>query len=83
MVKGNLEISKYAKNYKGEADTSQPIKGVKFTITGPDNYKTTVTTDEKGKINLSGLTPGDYTITESDVSGADPKVEEPEAPDKT
>ncbi|WP_155859766.1 MSCRAMM family protein, partial [Lactobacillus equicursoris] len=81
LVKGNLEISKYAKNYKGEADTSQPIKGVKFTITGPDNYE--ATTDEKGKINLSGLTPGEYTITESDVSGADPKVEEPEASDKT
>ncbi|WP_270449404.1 MSCRAMM family protein, partial [Lactobacillus delbrueckii] len=55
LMKGNLEISKYAKNYKNEADTSQPIKGVKFTITGPDNYETTATTDEKGKINLSDL----------------------------
>lgn len=80
---GTLKIVKYAKDADGKADTSQPIKGVEFTITGPNDYSKTAKTDENGKISLSGLTPGEYTVTESSVEGASPEVEAPSADDKT
>ncbi|WP_270628738.1 prealbumin-like fold domain-containing protein [Limosilactobacillus mucosae] len=80
---GTLKIVKYAKDVDGKADDSQPIKDVEFTITGPNDYSKTAKTDENGEISLSGLTPGKYTITESDVTDAEPKVEAPDAADKT
>ena len=80
---GTLKIVKYAKDADGKADDSQPIKDVEFTITGPNGYSKTAKTDENGEISLSGLTPGKYTITESDVTDAGPKVEAPDAADKT
>ena len=80
---GTLKIVKYAKDADGKADDSQPIKDVEFTITGPNDYSKTAKTDENGEISLSGLTPGKYTITESDVTDAEPKVEAPDAADKT
>lgn len=82
LTKGNLEVVKYAKDADGNVDTSKPIKGVEFTITGPNDYFKTVKTDENGKISLQGLTPGEYTVTESSVDGASPAVEAPSADDK-
>ena len=78
-----MEIAKYAKKDDGTADTSKPIKGVEFLITGPDSYAKTFTTGANGKISLSDLTPGEYTVTETDVSQADPVVEEPSASERT
>jgi LPXTG-motif cell wall-anchored protein len=83
LTKGNLEVVKYAKDADGNVDTSKPIKGVEFTITGPKGYSKAATTDEEGKISLQGLTPGEYTVTESSVDDASPAVEAPSADDKT
>lgn len=44
------------------------IKGLKFEIKGSDNntkdYKKVVTTDDKGGFCVTGLVPGEYTVTE-------------------
>ena len=78
LTTGNLEITK---TVKGSDNT--PVDGVEFTITGPNDYSKTVKTDKNGKISLQGLTPGEYTVTESSVDGASPAVEAPSADDKT
>ncbi|MCI6368637.1 MAG: LPXTG cell wall anchor domain-containing protein, partial [Limosilactobacillus reuteri] len=75
--KGNLEISKYVKKDDGSADTSNPVKGVEFTITGPDGSSVTKETDENGQISLTDLTPGEYTVTETSVEKSNPVVEMP------
>lgn len=41
------------------------LEGAEFTITGPEGYSKTVTTDSTGKIELKGLVSGTYTITET------------------
>lgn len=41
------------------------LEGAEFTITGPESYSETVTTDDSGKIELKGLVSGTYTITET------------------
>ena len=40
------------------------VSDIEFTISG-DNYTKTVKTDASGKIHLSGLRPGTYTVTET------------------
>lgn len=52
-----LDIDK--KNSKGEM-----LDGVKFTLTGPDNYSATAETANGGKLVFAGLAAGEYTLTE-------------------
>ncbi len=57
---GNLKIKKTSEDGK--------ISGIKFTITGPNSYKKTVTTNSKGEFELDDLVPGTYTVTENKYS---------------
>ena len=54
---GDLELTK----------TSEDgiVSGIAFTVTGPNNYKATVTTNIWGKWKLTGLKPGIYTVIET------------------
>lgn len=60
VVTGNLEIQ------KATDDGSTPA-GYSFTVTGPNGYQVTETTDSDGKITLLGINPGEYTIFENEV----------------
>lgn len=57
-IKGNIEILKV------DARTNEPLAGAQFTITGPNNYSKTVTTNEQGIATLSNLPYGTYTVNE-------------------
>lgn len=63
LVTGALELTK---TFNGAA----PSNGMEatFTVTGPNNYSDTVTTNENGKIQIDGLTFGTYTLTETAVT---------------
>lgn len=54
---GNLTIRKTSEDDK--------ISGIKFTVTGPNNYNQTFTTDEDGQIIVTGLPVGTYTVSEN------------------
>lgn len=54
---GSLSI--YKKGPHGE-----PVKGVTFEVTGPNNFKQTVQTNEAGMVVLSDVKGGDYTVKE-------------------
>ena len=53
---GSLKIVKTSDDVK--------VDGVKFKITGADNYSKTVTTNSKGEFQLDDLKVGTYTVTE-------------------
>ena len=53
---GSLKIVKASDDVK--------VDGVKFKITGADNYSKTVTTNSKGEFQLDDLKVGTYTVTE-------------------
>lgn len=53
---GSLKIVKTSDDGK--------VDGVKFKITGADNYSKTVTTNSKGEFQLDDLKVGTYTVTE-------------------
>lgn len=78
-----LKIYKYVKGADGKADTSQPVKGVKFKVTYPDKTTKEVETGEEGTATLTGLAPGEYTVEESSVEDSDPVVVLPDASDRT
>ncbi|MFC1969501.1 collagen binding domain-containing protein, partial [Chloroflexota bacterium] len=63
---GCLKIVKYKdKNGDGEKDKDEPLlEGWQFTVTNDEGYLWTGTTDEDGKIVLTGLTSGWYTVEE-------------------
>ena len=54
---GELELTKTAED--------GIVWGIPFTVTGPNNYKATVTTNILGKWKLTGLKPGIYTVIET------------------
>ncbi len=58
---GNLSIEKKVVG-GGDAGAKQDYS---FEVTGPENYKNTVTVTGNGKQELKGLVPGTYTITEA------------------
>lgn len=43
------------------------VAGINFTITGPNGFSKTVTTNANGEIDISDLVPGTYTITEENI----------------
>lgn len=47
------------------ADTSKGLAGAVFTLTGPNNFSTTLTTNEQGVASIDGLAWGEYTLTET------------------
>ena len=49
------------------------VSGVEFTVTGPDGYSGTQTTDDTGHWTLTMLKPGSYTVTESVPTGYEPQ----------
>lgn len=53
---GSLKIVKTSDDGK--------VEGIKFKITGADNYSKTVTTNSKGEFQLDDLKVGTYTVTE-------------------
>ena len=57
---GKLKIKKTSDDGK--------VSGIKFTITGPNSYKKTVKTNDKGEFELDDLVPGTYTVTENKYS---------------
>lgn len=57
---GDLTIVKTSEDGK--------VSGVSFTITGPNSYSKTATTNAQGKISLTDLQPGTYTVKENAVS---------------
>lgn len=66
---GALELSKdiTVQNWDGTTTVPQAVtNGISYTITGPDGYKNTVyyTDFVNGKLTLSDLEVGDYTVTE-------------------
>lgn len=54
---GDLNIAKTSEDGK--------VGGVSFTVTGPNGYSKTVTTGANGKIAITDLQPGTYTVTEN------------------
>lgn len=46
---------------------NKPLVGVKFELTGPDNFIDKKTSDESGVIEFTNLTPGNYTLVESET----------------
>ncbi len=55
---GDLEITK---TFEGQ---TSGVSGVPFLVTGPNGYSQTHTTNANGKITITGLNPGTYTVTE-------------------
>ena len=43
------------------------VAGINFTVTGANGFSKTVTTNANGKIDISDLVPGTYTITEENI----------------
>lgn len=68
---GGLRIEKFRDdNENGTRDGSEPmLSGWSFTITGPNGYTNTVTTEANGTFVIGGLTPGRYVITENLTAG--------------
>lgn len=65
---GALDIVGNLKIVKKDKDTGDLLKGVKFTVTGPNKYKKeNLYTDDKGEIKLTGLLPGKYTVEETET----------------
>ena len=56
LKKGNLEIIKTSED--------GVVADIEFTVTGK-NYNKAAKTDKDGKLRLTGLLPGTYTVTES------------------
>lgn len=51
-----------------EDDLGEVLIGAEFTLTGPNNYKQVITStsdDPISEFSFTGLTPGDYTLTET------------------
>jgi hypothetical protein len=61
-----IKIAKYLDENKNliKDESEIMLPGWEFKISGPNNYETTVTTDDKGFAELSGLNPGSYIVTE-------------------
>ena len=59
---GNLNITKTSENGKN-------ISNVSFTVTGPNGYNRLFKTNTSGKISITDLQPGAYTITETSPLG--------------
>lgn len=78
-----LKAYKYVTGADGKADTSKPVKGVKFKVTYPDKTTKEVESGEDGTATLTGLAPGEYTVEESSVEDSDPVVILPDASDRT
>ncbi|MEA5142810.1 MAG: VaFE repeat-containing surface-anchored protein [Oscillibacter sp.] len=57
VMRGALTVTKTSEDGQ--------VSGITFTITGLSGYSQTATTDASGKINLTQLEPGTYTVTES------------------
>ena len=49
---------------KVEADSTNPLQGVTFRHTGPNNLSETVVTDQNGNVTFKNLTVGNHTIEE-------------------
>ncbi len=56
LKKGNLDIIKTSED--------GVVADIEFTVTG-NNYNKTAKTDKDGKLHLTGLIPGKYTVTET------------------
>lgn len=56
---------KELKIVKLDADEKTPIKGVEFSVIGPDSQRQELATDENGIIDLTDLAPGDYQVQET------------------
>ncbi len=52
---------------KTDTITHGPVSGVTFHITGPGGFDRTITTDDTGRIDISDLSAGTYTVTETAV----------------
>ncbi len=51
-----------------DGEPAQPLEGAAFTITGPDGFEETASSDANGWFCLDGLTFGaEYTVTETDA----------------
>lgn len=59
-TEGNLTITKVDSEV-----TTTVLAEAEFTITGPNGYEQQATSSASGKIVLTGLAPGEYTITET------------------
>lgn len=57
-IKAKLEV------IKQDSKTSEKLEGAQFRIQGPNGFNKVATTDKQGKVNLTGLYVGDYTVTE-------------------
>jgi len=68
---GALVIYKFwDKNGNGEPDCGEPsLEGRSFDITAAEGYSNTSSTGDDGWIVLTGLTPGEYTVTEQTQEG--------------
>jgi prealbumin domain-containing protein/PEP-CTERM motif-containing protein len=66
---GDLRICKFLDDeadgsYDGDEDL---LEGWSFLVTGPDDFSQEVVTGDNGCVSLTGLTPGEYTILETDA----------------
>lgn len=62
---GDIEVLGSAKLKKTSEDGV--VSGIKFNVTGPNNYSKSVTTDSNGEWELDYLVPGKYTVTEQSI----------------
>jgi prealbumin domain-containing protein len=50
---------------KTDSKTDNALAGAEFSVTGPNEFSTTLTTDANGEACVDGLAFGDYTVTET------------------
>jgi hypothetical protein len=60
LQRGAIKITKTSSK-----TAATPLSGAKFSVTGPNNFSTTVTTGSDGTVCVGNLSFGDYTVTET------------------
>lgn len=61
----DIEVEGYGSCNIVKESEDGTVSGISFKITGPDGYSNTATTNSQGKISLTNLLPGTYTVTET------------------
>lgn len=62
---GDLEIVKQSSDASVLKNSSYTLQGAEFLVTGPNSFRRTVTTNSQGKVTLTGIPSGTYTVKET------------------
>lgn len=62
---GDLEITKTSSEAAVLNNSNYTLQGAEFLVTGPNSFRRTVSTNAQGKVTLSSIPSGEYTVTET------------------